>query len=49
MVDRHKNLVTDQDGFVKVSGFMGEYEVSFKDKKSKFTLDRTHEVAQIIL
>lgn len=44
-----QNLVTDQDGFVKVSGFMGEYEVSFKDKKSKFTLDRTHEVAQIIL
>lgn len=44
-----QTLVTDHDGFVRVSGFMGEYEVSFKDKKSKFTLDRKYEVAQIIL
>ncbi|WP_271629144.1 endo-1,4-beta-xylanase [Caldicellulosiruptor sp. DIB 104C] len=44
-----QRLITDENGTVKVSGFMGEYEVVCKDKKANFVLDRANEVVEITL
>lgn len=38
------NLVTDENGCVNVSGFLGEYEITFDGKSHNFTLDKDNEI-----
>lgn len=42
------NLVTSEDGKVDVSGFLGEYELTFEGKSKDFNLDKTNETTIII-
>ena len=42
------DLVTSEDGKVDVSGFLGEYELTFDGKSKDFTLDKTNETTIII-
>ncbi|MBH1940852.1 endo-1,4-beta-xylanase [Mobilitalea sibirica] len=44
-----KNLVTDAEGYINVSGFKGDYEVITGDCKGQFTLDRKDETETIII
>ncbi|WAM33745.1 endo-1,4-beta-xylanase [Caldicellulosiruptor morganii] len=44
-----QELVTDQSGTLKVSGFMGEYEIAFKDKKASFTIDKPECTVEVTL
>ncbi len=41
------NLVSDENGLVKVSGFLGEYEVTFDEKCKSFNLDNSNETVTI--
>jgi len=40
-------LMTDEQGSVKVSGYMGDYEISFSNKTTTFVLDKTNELIEI--
>ena len=41
------NLVTDENGLVNVSGFLGEYEIAFDGKSKSFNLDKNDETITI--
>jgi endo-1,4-beta-xylanase len=41
------NVVTDENGSVNITGFLGEYEVTFKGKSSSFKLDNSNETISI--
>lgn len=43
------NLLTDDSGSIDVSGFLGEYEVTFEGKSESFTLEKTNQPVLISL
>lgn len=43
------NLTTDENGFVNVSGFLGEYELVFDGKSKSFILDKNSETVTITI
>lgn len=43
------SLVTDENGIVKVTGFLGEYEVTYRGKTSSFKLDNSDGPISIII
>jgi len=41
------DLATDENGFVDVSGFLGDYEINFEGKSKRFSVDKINETVTI--